>query len=131
MAKFNLTATGADFTFNSVEITCLQNVQISGTAPNTEVECSGSTSVTNVVGLPRYAWSISSALETDDVSIVNAVKPAENGAVTFNTTSTAGDIVITSTNGTVNSWNVTDPVNGFAQLTADGTLDDCTVAAHA
>ena len=128
--KFNLTATGADFTFNSVAITCLQNVTISGSAPNTEVECSGTTSVENVVGLPRYTWSISSALETDDVTIVNGVKPAESGAMTFNTSSTAGDIVVTSTNGTVNNWSITDPINGFAQLTADGTLDDCTVAAH-
>lgn len=123
--------TGASFTFNSVAITCLQNVTIAGTAPNTEVECSGTTSVENVAGLPRYTWSIQSALETDDVSIVNGLKPAQAGAVTFNSSSTTGDIVVTSTNGTVNTWNISDPINGFATLSADGTLDDCTVAGHA
>lgn len=129
MSKFNLTMTGASFTFNSVAITCLQNVTVSGTAPNTEVECSGATSVENVLGLPRYAWSISSAIETDDVTIVAGIMPGEQGAMTFNASSTAGDLKITATNGGVTDWNVTVPVNGFAQLTAGGTLDDCTPAA--
>lgn len=130
MAKFNLSGTGVSLTFNSVGLTCLQTVTVSGTAPNTEIECSGATSVENVAGLPRYSMSGSGALETDDTALVNAIFPGENGAITFYPASTtAADILVTSSNGIVTDFSMTTPVNGFSQYSFTLVLDDLTIAA--
>lgn len=130
MAKFNLTATAASLTFNSIPLTCLQTVTVGGTAPNTEVECSGTASVENVAGLPRYSMSFSGALETDDDTLVDGILPGESGSVTFNPAGTTATYIrVTSSNGIITDFSMTVPVNGFAQYSGTLVLDDLTIAA--
>lgn len=131
MAKFNLTSTGAALTFGGVGLTCLQTVTVGGTSPNTEIECSGTTAVENVTGLPRYNLSGSGALETTGVALLNAINPGDTGALVFDPAgTTGGDFAITATAGVCTDFSMTVPVNGFAQYSFTLVLDDLTVGAH-
>lgn len=131
MSKFNLTATGASLVFASTTLTCLQSVEISGSAPSTEIECSGATSVEYVTGTPRFSMTFNGALETDDVALLNAIQPNDAGAMAFDPAGvTAGDIDISSTNGTITDFSSSYPVNGFAAYSGTIVLDDMTIAAN-
>jgi hypothetical protein len=131
MAKFNLAATGAALTFAGTALTCLQTVTVGGTAPNTEVECSGTAAVENVVGLPRFTMSLTGALETTGNALLNLIQPGDTGAITFDPAGTASTTLdISSTAATVTDFSATFPVNGFSQYSATFVLDDLTIAAN-
>ena len=132
MAFFNLgTASTTAMTFNSITLTCLQTIDVSGTAPVTEVECAGATSVSKLVGIPRYTMSVTGALATDDNTLADGLLPAETGAITMDPAGTSSlTIDISSTNATVSDWSLSFPVNGFASYSATFQLDDITVAAN-
>lgn len=132
MAKFNLKNTGASLSFGGTSLTCLQSVEISGTAPTTEVECSGASSVEYVTGLPRFTMTFTGAVEDDDVTLLNAIQPNDAGAVAFDPAGTAtGTIDISSTNGTISDFGLSTPVNGFSSYSGTIVLDDLTIAANA
>jgi hypothetical protein len=127
MAKFNLKELGAGLSFGGTALTCLQSVELTGTAPSTEVECSGSTTVEYVTGLPRYSMTATGALETDDEPLIEAVQPNDNGAIAFDPAGTAtGTIDISSTSATVTDFSMSTPVNGFASYSVSWVLDDIT-----
>lgn len=129
---FNLTTTSTTaMTFGGTALTCLQSITVSGTAPNTEVECGGATAVTNVVGLPRYTMSVTGALGDEDDPLVNAVLPATAGAITCDAAGTATDTIdFSSTNASVTNLQVSIPVNGFSTYQVDFVLDNLTTGAN-
>lgn len=133
MAFFNLgTSTSTAMTFNSVNLTCLQTIEVSGTAPVTEIECAGSTSVTNIVGIPRYTMTVTGAWDSAGNALATSLKPGETGAITCDPAGTTAPAVdISSTNATVSDFSLSMPVNGFSTYSATFQLDDLTIGANA
>ena len=132
MAKFNL-ASSANFslTFGGNALTCIQTVDISDTAPVTEIECAGASSVEQIVGITRVTMTISGALEDDDNTLLGYLDPGDTGAITFDPAGTGtGTLDISSTNATVTDRSISLPVNGFAQWNATLALDDITIGAN-
>lgn len=131
MAYFNLKNTGASLSFNSVNLTCLQSVEVTGSAPSTEIECSGSSAVTYITGVPRYQISFTGALDEDDVTLLNGIDINESGAVALNPAGTgAGTIDIASTNGTISDLSVSLPISGFSTYSGTILCDDLTFSAN-
>jgi len=129
MAKFKLAADA--LTFGGTTLTCLQSVDISADASAIEIECAGATAKEKLAGLPSYTLNFSGALETDDVTLLNAIQPNDTGAVTLDPAGKAATTIdISSTNGTVTSFSVSFPANGFAVYSGSIGLDDFTVAAN-
>ncbi len=133
MSYFSLTTTATTaMTFNGTALTCLQSITVAATAPNTEIECGGATSVTNIVGLPRYSMTVVGALDNEDDPLLNVILPGQSGAVTCDAAGTATDTIdISSTNATVTSAPVSIPVNGFSTYSVTLVLDDITYGANA
>ncbi len=131
MVKFNLKESGAGLVFNSVNLTCLQSIEITTNAPSTEVECSGQSSVEYVTGIPRYQMAVNGALNIDDDAIVSALQPNQAGAVACDPAGTAsGSIDLSSTNATISDFAMSVPINGFASYTATLLLDDFTIGTN-
>lgn len=126
---FNIKNTNFTLTVGGNALTCVQNVDVSESAPVTEVECAGSSSVTYVSGIPRVTFSFSGALEDDDVTLMNNVRANDAGALVLRPAgNTVGDIAITSTNAIVTDIQFTFPVNGFSAYSGSGVMDDLTIA---
>lgn len=132
MAYFNLSTNAtAALTLGGNSLTCLQSVEVTGSAPNTEVECSGSTSVTNIPGVPRYSMTATGALDDEDDPLLNNIAIGTAGAVAFDPAGTATDTMdISSTNGTVTDFSASFPVNGFSSYSVTIVLDDLTIGAN-
>lgn len=131
MAYFNLTAANAAMTFAGVTLTCLQSIEVSRSAPQTEIECSGSSAVTFITGTPRYTITVTGALDEDDVTLLGAIDPGDNGAITMDPAGTAtGTIDIASSSATVTDAPISMPVNGFSTYSATFACDDLTISAN-
>ena len=129
---FSLTTTATTAaTINSVALTCIQSITIGATAPNTEIECGGATSVTNIVGLPRYSITITGALGDEDDPLLTSLIPGTAGALTCDPAGTATNTIdISSTNVTVTAAPVSIPVNGFSTYSITAVMDDITYGAN-
>lgn len=132
MAYFNLKNTGASLVFASTTITCMQTVDITGNAPVTEVECSGSSSVTYVTGVPRYTMTVTGALDDEDDSpLLAGLALNTNGTVAFDPAGTATDTIdISSMSATVSDYSIGFPVSGFSTYSFTLVLDDITIGAN-
>lgn len=132
MAYFNLASeTTTAMTFGGTSLTCLQSIELTATAPPTEIECGGATSVNYVVGIPRYSMTVTGALDDEDDPLLNAVLPNTAGAITCDPAgTTATHIDISSTNATVSDLSSSFPVNGFASYSITFLLDDITIGAN-
>lgn len=131
MAKFNIKNANFTLSIGGNALTCIQQVDVSGSAPQTEIECAGASAVEYVTGLPRFTLTFSGALETDDVTLLGYVNVNDAGALILKPAgTTAGDLSITSTNATVSDIQYSFPVNGFSTYSGTMVLDDLAVAAN-
>jgi hypothetical protein len=127
---FNIKNANFTMTIGGNALTCVQSVNVSESAPVTEVECAGASSVTYVTGLPRVTFSFSGALADDDITLMNNVRANDSGAMVLRPAgTTAGDIGITSTNAFITDIAFDFPVNGFSSYSGSGVMDDLTIAA--
>ncbi len=132
MAYFNL-ATNATtaMTFGGTSLTCLQSIEVTTSAPITEIECGGATAVSFLVGVPRYRMTVTGALDDEDDPLMGAITAGDTGAITCDPAGTTSNhIDISSTNATVSDSSFSFPVNGFAQYSVTLLLDDITIGAN-
>lgn len=132
MAYFNLSTNAtAALSFGGNSLTCLQSVEVTGSAPNTEIECSGSTSVTNIPGVPRYSLTATGALDDEDDPLLGNIDVGTTGAIAFDPAgTTVTHMDISSTNGTVTDFSASFPVNGFSSYSVTIALDDLTIGSN-
>ena len=133
MPKFNLGSESTfALTFASQSLTCVQSIDISRTAPITEIECAGATSAEQIVGIPRYTMTVVGALNDDDNALLGYIDPGDSGAIACDPAgTTTGHLDISSTNATVSDAPISMPVNGFSTYSVTFVLDDLTIAANA
>lgn len=132
MPKFNLGSESTfAMTFAGTSLTCIQSIDISRTAPVTEIECAGATSTEQIVGIPRYTITVTGALNDDDNALLGAIDPGDAGAIACDPAgTTAGHLDISSTNATVTDAPVSLPINGFSTYGATFACDDLTIGAN-
>ncbi|MCP5018917.1 MAG: hypothetical protein GY938_27115 [Ketobacter sp.] len=110
----------------------MQSIELSSTAPTTEIECSGSTSVSYITGLPRHTMTVTGALDEDDTVLIAAIQVNDAGAIACDPAGiVAGTIDISSTNATVSDVSYSMPINGFSSYNVTFVLDDLTIGANA
>jgi hypothetical protein len=129
MAKF----TGADMTLTigGNAITCLQSVETDERLDVYQVSCAGGTNKENVGGLKSSRMSITFAVETDDVTVLNYVEPGDTGAVVFKPHGAVmGDIQIDATASIVSGRRLSSPVEGIVIASAEIELDSLAITAH-
>ena len=130
MAKFVLNSNSV-FTLGGNSLSCLTSAETSSSIDTFMSMCAGQTSKATITGLSEHTMSVSGELETDDVTALGNFAVGTSGAVNFQPNgTTAGDIAITSTNGTVVSRNESFSSSGLATVTVQINLDDMTVAAN-
>lgn len=130
MAKF----TGADMTLTigGNALTCLQSVETDERIDVYQVACAAATDKENVAGLKSSRMSVTFALETDDVTVLNYVEPGDTGAIVFKPNGAVmGSIQIDATASIVSGRRISSPVEGFVFCTAEIECDDLAVTAHA
>lgn len=112
-------------------ITCLQSVDTDESIDVYQVACAAATDKENVAGLKSSRMSVTLALETDDVTVLNYFEPGDTGAVVFRPTgANAGDINIAATASIVSNRRTSTPVEGIGVASFDVALDDLTISAQ-
>jgi len=111
-------------------ISCLQDVSWSSSIDKVLVSCAGTATKEAIFGSKEYTMTVTQALESDDTTQLGYTDLGDASTLTYNVTGTAADIVITSTNVTIESRNLSNAINGFFTNTFTVSMDDFTIAAH-
>lgn len=130
MTKF--TGKSQTLTLDGNSLTCITSVSTSESVDVAIAECAGATYKTKVAGLANATMTINMALNQDDVTLLGYIDPGDTGAVVWHPAgATSTFIKFDSTNATVSSRNIDDPVNGICACTVVLELDDVAISAVA
>ena len=130
MSKFRLNSASV-FTLGGNALSCLTSADVSESIDTLMSECVGQTYKATIVGLKTATKTVSGELENDDVAELGYFDPGDNGAIVFQPNgTTAGDIKITSTKGTVVSRDISTAGGSLTAVSITINLDDVTIAAN-